>query len=57
MKKQLHNKNLKEAKIKVAQKKKFYKHLIKFGVGSLIFITMNLIWEPDRIWFHYPTLA
>ena len=45
------------AKKKVAQKKEFYKHLIIFGLFSILFFVLNMIFVPERIWFHYAILS
>lgn len=48
---------LKKAEERVAAKKGYYWHLIVYLIMGVFFFTMNMLTEPDKIWFIFPMLA
>ena len=45
-----------EAKRRVAKKKGFYKHLGIYIIVGLFFYAMNMVTDPNDLWFFFPLL-
>ena len=43
--------------VKEEEKRWFLAHLIVYGLVNAMFIAINLIYSPERIWFFYPLIG
>lgn len=46
-----------EARKRVAEKRKFYRHLSSYLTFAIFFFILNLLTSPGRWWFYWPLLG
>jgi hypothetical protein len=54
---EIEDERYKAAKARVQQLRAFYTHLATFVVINIFLIVLNLITDPDELWFYWVTLG